>query len=194
MGRTSEPSPAPHVPNSPPFLAGSLVLPCREIRIDGARHAQVSRLHIRRRYRFTRASPSRSHSAEIGMDSRRPFAVACWMLRERPLIDVPREMPRLIRAYNSATGVANTTSSGYHETITQASIRAARDFLDRNPSRPLVVTCNALLTSSLGRPDWLLVYWTRQASRTIVDTSRTIDVGYEDLRAEEPMYRGTLPR
>ncbi len=90
------------------------------------------------------------------------FAVACWMLRERPLIDVSCEMPRLIRAYNSATGVANTTSSGFHETITQASIRAARDFLDRNPSRPLVVTCNALLTSSLGRPDWLLVYWTRQ--------------------------------
>ncbi len=88
--------------------------------------------------------------------------VTFWMLKERPEIDVPREMPTFIRAYNVATGVANTASSGYHETITQASIRAVRSFLGRDPSRPLVAICNAALTSFLGRPDWLLTYWTRQ--------------------------------
>ena len=70
-------------------------------------------------------------------------------------------MPGYIRAYNEATGGANTDTSGYHETITQASIRAARAFLSSAPSEPVFVTCNALMRSRLGQPDWLLEYWTR---------------------------------
>jgi hypothetical protein len=70
-------------------------------------------------------------------------------------------MPGIIRGYNEATGGANTDTAGYHETITQASIRAARAFLAEAPSQPLFVTCNALMQSRLGFPDWLLEYWTR---------------------------------
>ena len=70
-------------------------------------------------------------------------------------------MPGFIRVYNEATGGANTETSGYHETITQASIRAARAFLVKAPVRPLFVTCNALMQSRLGTPEWLLEYWTR---------------------------------
>ena len=66
-----------------------------------------------------------------------------------------------IRRYNVACGVANTESSGYHETITQASLRAAVSFLARNPDRPLFVTCNSLIQSTIGRPEWLLEYWSR---------------------------------
>jgi hypothetical protein len=90
------------------------------------------------------------------------FAAALWILTCRTELEASSEIPRLIRAYNEATGVANTDSSGYHETITQASIRAARAFLIREPNRPLFLTCNALMASPLGKPDWLLTYWSRE--------------------------------
>jgi hypothetical protein len=89
------------------------------------------------------------------------FAATLWLLRCRPEIEIAREMPEFIRAYNEATGGANTDTSGYHETITQASIRAARAFLVETPMQPLFVTCNALMVSRLGDPEWLMEYWTR---------------------------------
>jgi hypothetical protein len=89
------------------------------------------------------------------------FAATLWLMTRRPELELSREMPGIIRAYNEATGGANTDSSGYHETITQASIRAARAFLAEAPPRPLFVTCNALMHSRLGSPDWLLEYWSR---------------------------------
>jgi hypothetical protein len=89
------------------------------------------------------------------------FAATLWLLQCRPEVEISREMPGIIRGYNEATGGANTDTSGYHETITQASIRAARTFLMEAPPRPLFVTCNALMLSRLGQPDWLLEYWSR---------------------------------
>ncbi len=90
------------------------------------------------------------------------FAAALWVLACRPDLEVERDMPGIIRAYNEATGVANTESAGYHETITQASLRAARAFLGAHPGVPLHVVCNALMESPLKSPDWLLAYWSRQ--------------------------------
>ena len=52
------------------------------------------------------------------------FAAALWLLRQ-PEMYADRDMPRMIRAYNEATGVPNTDTSGYHETITLGSLRAA---------------------------------------------------------------------
>jgi hypothetical protein len=89
------------------------------------------------------------------------FAATLWLLERRPEFEISRKMPGVIRAYNEATGGANTDSSGYHETITQASIRAARAFLADAPAQPLFVTCNALMHSRLGDPEWLLEHWTR---------------------------------
>ena len=88
------------------------------------------------------------------------FAAALWLLK-RGGVRAMSEMPPLIRAYNEATGVANSDTSGYHETITQASIRAARAFLTEAQPQPLFATCNALMHSRLGQPDWLLEYWSR---------------------------------
>jgi hypothetical protein len=89
------------------------------------------------------------------------FAATLWLLQCRPELEISREMPGIIRGYNEATGGANTETSGYHETITQASIRAARAFLALAPPLPLFATCNALMQSRLGSPEWLLAYWTR---------------------------------
>jgi hypothetical protein len=90
------------------------------------------------------------------------FAAVLYLLRHRPDWDVSAALPPLIRAYNEATGVANTDSGGYHETITQASIRAARHVLNAHgPDVPLHRVVNTLLESEMGRSDWLLRYWSR---------------------------------
>jgi hypothetical protein len=89
------------------------------------------------------------------------FATALWLISCRPDLQASSAMPAMIRAYNEATGVANTDTEGYHETITQASLRAARGLLLQNPARSLFETCNALMASPLGKSDWLLCYWSR---------------------------------
>jgi len=103
------------------------------------------------------------------------FAATIWLLSCRKDLEAAREMPQLIRRYNEATGTVNSDTAGYHETITQASIRAARAFLAADPSSSLFRICNALMTSPFGDPDWLLAYWSRArlfsaaARRTWVD-------------------------
>jgi hypothetical protein len=103
------------------------------------------------------------------------FAATLWLLKNRPDLDLPTQLPGIIRAYNESIGGANTATSGYHETITQASIRAARSHLHESPTQPLYETCNALMTSPLGNSEWLLHYWSRprlfsvEARRTWLD-------------------------
>lgn len=89
------------------------------------------------------------------------FAAAFWLLRDRGAAAVT-EMPPLIRAYNRATGVPNTDTSGYHETITVASLRAARTWLAARAHVPLHTALNELLASEFGRSGWLLAYWSTE--------------------------------
>ncbi len=88
------------------------------------------------------------------------FAAAFWVLRH-PDMHAMRDMPGLIRAYNEATGVPNTDTGGYHETITMASLRAARAWLAARPHAPLHEALNELLAGEYGRSDWLLSYWSK---------------------------------
>lgn len=91
------------------------------------------------------------------------FAATLWLLRHRPEISLPERLPEIISRYNEATGVENTDIAGYHETITQASIRAARDFLERFPGeRPLHEIHDGLMASRLGDKAWLLDYWSSE--------------------------------
>ena len=88
------------------------------------------------------------------------FAAAMWVLTHPSLI-AERDMPAVIRAYNEASGTPNTDSTGYHETITQASIRVARAFLaDRSGAGRAEALCK-LLASPFGRSDWLLAHYSR---------------------------------
>ena len=91
------------------------------------------------------------------------FAAVLWLLRCRDATEVANEMPGWIRRYNEATGVANTSAGGYHETITLASIRAARSILAAHGEHaPLHHVVNSLMASDLGRSEWLLRYWSRE--------------------------------
>lgn len=89
------------------------------------------------------------------------FATCLWLLRDRPEIVPERDLPGLIRAYNAAIGGVNDDHNGYHETITQASIRAARSFVARRPAEPLHETVDALMAGPLGDSRWPLAYWSR---------------------------------
>ena len=102
------------------------------------------------------------------------FAAAFWLLR-RPDMDAVRDMPGFIRAYNEATGTPNTDTGGYHETITLASLRAARSWLAARPHASLHVALEELLLSSFGRSDWLLTYWTRPALFSVDARRRWIE-------------------
>jgi hypothetical protein len=88
------------------------------------------------------------------------FAAAFWLLR-RSDMHAMRDMPGLIRAYNEASGVPNTDTGGYHETITVVSLRAARAWLAARPHTALYEALNELLAGEYGRSDWLLAYWSR---------------------------------
>ena len=88
------------------------------------------------------------------------FAAACWLLR-RPDMHAMRAMPGLIRAYNEATGVPNTDTGGYHETITLGSLRAARAWLATRADRALHEALNELLASEYGRSEWLFAFWSK---------------------------------
>jgi hypothetical protein len=90
------------------------------------------------------------------------FAATLWLMRHRPDLDLPRAMPGLIRAYNESVGGVNSDTSGYHETITQASLRAARGvFLAYPAEMPVYRIVNALMKTNFANPNWLLEYWTR---------------------------------
>lgn len=91
------------------------------------------------------------------------FAALLWILRHRSDLNPETDMAGLIRAYNTATGTENSETSGYHETITLASIAATRAVM-ANPSndQPLHVILNKIMASNLGKSDWLLAHWCRE--------------------------------
>jgi hypothetical protein len=89
------------------------------------------------------------------------FAAALVIL-SRHGAEAETRMPPLIRAYNEATGTPNTDSSGYHETITLASLRAARAMLRASENAPLSHVMETLMASDLGKSGWLLAYWRKE--------------------------------
>jgi len=91
------------------------------------------------------------------------FAVAFWVLRHRPDRQAEVYLPGVIRAYNEASGVRNTDASGYHETITHASIWAARRFLrGYGGEEPLHELIDLVMETPFGDSQWVLSHWSRE--------------------------------
>lgn len=89
------------------------------------------------------------------------FAAAVWFLLADEAAAF-RDMPDIIKSYNEATGVPNTDTDGYHETITLVSLMAARHIIrTASNSEPFEIV-NAILASPYGRADWLLRYWSEE--------------------------------
>ncbi|MFS8087392.1 MAG: hypothetical protein ACMG6H_17305, partial [Acidobacteriota bacterium] len=95
-----------------------------------------------------------THEAHLGATT--------YLLLKRPDIDVDKELPGLIRAFNESVGGVNNDSEGYHETITRAYLRGIRLFLEEaDTAEPLHELVNELLLSPMGRRDWPLRFWSK---------------------------------
>lgn len=91
------------------------------------------------------------------------FATALWLVLRRPDLVPERDMPAMIAAYNESVGGVNSDTSGYHETITQASLRAARAVLAKMPAGTTPAEAfAALMDSPLADKDWPLACWSRE--------------------------------
>lgn len=91
------------------------------------------------------------------------FAFALWLSRNRPGEADAEHFRRRIIALNDSHGTANTDTSGYHHTITIASLGAAQHVLGQHePFRPLYEVLEDLLDSRFGRSDWILAHWSRE--------------------------------
>ncbi|KMS56937.1 MULTISPECIES: hypothetical protein [Sphingobium] len=90
------------------------------------------------------------------------FATALWLIRTRPDVQPERDMPDMIRRYNESVGGVNSDSSGYHETITLASLHMARRLLAGLPDDVTPATAySALMCSPLKNKEWPFSYWSR---------------------------------
>ena len=96
-----------------------------------------------------------THEAHLGATT--------YLLLKRPDIDLDRQLPGFIRAFNESVGGLNNDSEGYHETITRAYLRGIRLFLEEaDLKRPLHELVNELLLSPMGRRDWPLRFWSKE--------------------------------
>lgn len=90
------------------------------------------------------------------------LAACLWLLAERPDVDVERDLPGIISAYNEAVGGVNDATQGYHHTITLTYVAAVRAHLAATPAGTgLAAKVNALLAAPQGRRDWPLTLYSR---------------------------------
>ncbi|WGM38031.1 hypothetical protein [Caulobacter sp. NIBR1757] len=120
---------------------------------------------------MTLPKPAWTHAAH--------FACAVWIVMRRPDLVAERDLPNLIRAYNESTDTPNTDSGGYHETITQASLRAVRTAVAEGGT-PVEVLRRLL--QSHGRSDWLLKHWSRERLFSVEARRRWLEPDLAPLR------------
>ena len=91
------------------------------------------------------------------------LAATTYLLTRRPDVDIDKELPGIIRAYNESVGGVNSDSEGYHETITRVFLHGVRLFLsEAEPGEPLHELVNELLLSPMGRRDWPLRFYSAE--------------------------------
>jgi hypothetical protein len=91
------------------------------------------------------------------------LTVGTWHVHTLGLEGALSEMPMLIRSYNEATGIANTDSSGYHETLTVAYLREIHRKLNGFPdSTDLATLVITVLGSELADSTWPNHFWSRE--------------------------------
>ena len=96
-----------------------------------------------------------THEAHLGATT--------YLLTRRPDIDIDKELPGIIRAYNESVGGVNSDTEGYHETITRVFLHGVRLFLsEAEPEEPLHELVNELLLTPMGRRDWPMRFYSAE--------------------------------
>jgi quercetin dioxygenase-like cupin family protein len=88
------------------------------------------------------------------------FVVSFWYSYH---YDSPLELVRrYISEYNLATGVENSDTDGYHETITHAYLRATKEFIDNHSGLGKIEILQQLLASEIVEKNYLLKFYSSQ--------------------------------
>ncbi len=96
------------------------------------------------------------------------LAATTYLLTRRPDIDIDRQLPGLIRAYNESVGGVNDDPQGYHDTITRAYLHGVRLFLsEADRAAPIHDWVNDLLHSPMGQRDWPLRFWSKEQPMSV---------------------------
>jgi hypothetical protein len=89
--------------------------------------------------------------------------VGAWHVHRSGLEGALQDMPPLIRRYNELSGVPNTDSSGYHETLTVAYLREIdRVVRELATATTFEDSIEAVLASGLGDSAWPHRHWSRE--------------------------------
>ena len=124
----------------------------------------------------TLPSPEWTHEAHLA-------ATTCLVL-EYPDFMPERDLPGTIARYNEAVGGVNSDSEGYHETITQVSLRGVRAHLAEHPDGLLAERVNALLAGWRGRRDYPLRFYSRDLLFSVAARRGLVE---PDLAPLEPL-------
>jgi hypothetical protein len=91
------------------------------------------------------------------------LAACTWIVRNRPDMDIERELPGIISKYNESVGGVNDDTQGYHETITQVYIAGVKAHLvEVGSEMPLSEAVNTLLLSARGQRDLPLRFYSKE--------------------------------
>jgi hypothetical protein len=86
--------------------------------------------------------------------------VGVWYVHRHGAIDALTYLRVGIRRLNDSHGTLNSTTGGYHETITRAFVELMSEFLDTCPaSMPLEQRAAQLIASPLAKKDVLLCFY-----------------------------------
>ncbi|MES2739202.1 MAG: hypothetical protein V4672_23010 [Verrucomicrobiota bacterium] len=90
------------------------------------------------------------------------LVVGLWYLSRHSPDEALRVVRQRIRAYNEATGTANTDSSGYHETLTRFFLLGIQAHRIQHPCQPLPAVLALLLQSPMAEKEYPLRFYSRE--------------------------------
>jgi hypothetical protein len=103
-------------------------------------------------------------------------AATIYLIHTQPDRDLAHDMPGIIRHYNDCIGVANTATTGYHETLTQFYLRAIRHLLADLPADAGLADCVAALKNSpLAERDYVFRFYSRDVLFTPQARAQWVD-------------------
>lgn len=103
------------------------------------------------------------------------LAVGLWHVATHGPEDALNLLRAEIRALNTSHGVANSESSGYHETITRAYVALLSQWWDAIPGDDTAAYVATLLASPLAAPNVLLHFYTEEQLMSAVARAEWVE-------------------
>ena len=91
------------------------------------------------------------------------LAAGFCMLHRYELEKVVNDMPKVIRAYNEATGTPNTDTEGYHHTLTLFYLRELDAYIQSLPKGyDFVKACHNIISGEIGAVDYPFKFYSKE--------------------------------